>query len=235
MIRTDDTEDRASSEKQHVIHIVDDDEAVRHALTLLIQSLPFRAASYASGLEFLQCVDSLDGEDIGCVLMDLRMPDLDGIGVLHSLRQRNFKHPVIVMTAHGDIETAVKAMKAGAADFLVKPFDDEQLIEALKDALSTKQDEGDMDPGSRADPGPESADAARRIAELSQREREVLKLLAAGKPNKLVAHELGISHRTAEIHRARMMARLKVRSLAEAVRLAFKAEQAEENASPPAA
>jgi two-component system, LuxR family, response regulator FixJ len=234
MTRNDDTEDRSPSEKPPVIHIVDDDEAVRHALTLLILSLPFRAASYASGLEFLQCVDGLDAEDIGCVLMDLRMPGLDGIGVLHSLRQRNFKHPVIVMTAHGDIETAVKAMKAGAANFLVKPFDDEQLIEALKEALSTEQDE-DVDPGSRADPGPESADAARRIAELSQREREVLKLLAAGKPNKLVAHELGISHRTAEIHRARMMARLKVRSLAEAVRLAFKAEQAEENASPPAA
>ncbi|HET6607542.1 MAG TPA: response regulator [Rhodopila sp.] len=224
MNRTDEPESQLP-EKPHVIHIVDDDEAVRHALTLLIRSVQLKAVSYASGLEFLECVENLECEDIGCVLMDLRMPGLDGIGVLHSLRQRNFRRPVIVMTAHGDIETAVKAMKAGAVDFLVKPFDDEQLLEALKAALSMKQDDGDADPASRADPEPESADAARRIAELSQREREVLKLLAAGKPNKLVAYELGISNRTAEIHRARMMARLKVRSLAEAVRLAIKAEQ----------
>jgi two-component system, LuxR family, response regulator FixJ len=225
MKRMDETGEQLTSEKPHVIHIVDDDEAVRHALTLLIRSVQLRAVSYASGLEFLQCVDSLGCEDIGCVLMDLRMPGLDGIGVLQGLKQRNFKRPVIVMTAHGDIETAVKAMKAGATDFLVKPFDDEQLIESLKAALSVKQDDGDMDPGNRADPRPETADAARRIAELSQREREVLKLLATGKPNKVVAYELGISHRTAEIHRARMMARLKVRSLAEAVRLAIKAEE----------
>jgi two-component system response regulator FixJ len=224
MIHMDETEDRPA-EKSHVIHIVDDDEAVRHALTLLIRSAQLKALSHASGLEFLECVENLECEDIGCVLMDLRMPGLDGIGVLHSLRQRNFRRPVIVMTAHGDIETAVKAMKAGAVDFLVKPFDDEQLLEALKAALSMKQDDGDVDSGSRPGLEPESADAARRIAELSQREREVLKLLAAGKPNKLVAYELGISHRTAEIHRARMMARLKVRSLAEAVRLAIKAEQ----------
>ena len=142
------------------------------------------------------------------------MPGLDGLELLRRLKQGGFRGPVVVMTAHGDVPTAVRAMKAGAVDFIEKPFDDGALLAAVEAALQSPQASGAAGAG----------DAAERVAALSPREREVLDLLIAGKPNKLIARDLGLSPRTVEVHRARMMARLGVGSLAEAVRLAVRAE-----------
>ena len=152
---------------------------------------------------------------MGCVLTDVRMPGLDGLELLRQLKQGGFRRPVVVMTAHGDVPMAVRAMKAGAADFVEKPFDDEALLAATEAALGRRA-------GHRCRRGGRCREE--RIASLSPREREVLDLLVAGKPNKLIARDLGLSPRTVEVHRARLMARLGVGSLAEAVRLAVHAE-----------
>ena len=196
------------------VHVVDDDDAVRRALAMLFRSAGTPAETHASGLAFLEALPSLSDGAVGCVLTDVRMPGLDGLELLRRLKQGGFRRPVVVMTAHGDVSTAVRAMKAGAVDFVEKPFDDEALLAAVEAALGSPQASG----AARAD------DAAERIAALSPREREVLDLLIAGKPNKLIARDLGLSPRTVEVHRARMMARLGVGSLAEAVRLAVHAE-----------
>ena len=197
-----------------VVHVVDDDDAVRRALAMLFRSAGIPVETHPSGLAFLDALGGLDDGAVGCVLTDVRMPGLDGLDLLRRLRQCGFGRPVIVMTAHGDVSTAVRAMKAGAADFVEKPFDDEALLAATEAALGTP----------RASGAAGAAGAAERIAALSPREREVLDLLMAGKPNKLIARDLGLSPRTVEVHRARLMARLGVGSLAEAVRLAVQAE-----------
>ncbi len=210
-----------------IIHVIDDDDAVLQGLAMLLASARFRANTYPSGLAFLDALPSIEASQIGCVLTDVRMPGLDGISLLHRLRDNGFDRPVIVMTAHGDIVTAVQAMKAGAADFIEKPFDDDMLLGAIETAIAdADKPRLAMSHDSHVARHPEARDAARRIGELSCREREVLKLLTDGKPNKTIAYELGISLRTAEVHRARMMTRLGVRSLAEAVRLAVRAESA---------
>ena len=147
-----------------------------------------------------------------CVLTDVRMPGLDGIELLRRLKERGFPGPIIVMTAHGDVSTAVQAMKAGAIDFIEKPFDDEALLSAIGAALDHSVSQKTV------------TDAAARISFLSPRERQVLQLLTAGKSNKEVARDLGLSSRTVEVHRARLMAHLGVGSLAEAVRLFVQAE-----------
>lgn len=198
------------------VHVIDDDEAVRRALAMLLRAAGFRVETYASGPAFLDAPVSPEGARGGggraCVLTDVRMPGLDGIELLRRLRERGFREPVVVMTAHGDVSTAVRAMKAGAADFVEKPFDDEALLATIGAALDDA-----------ARPGA-TADAAARIAALSPRERQVLALLTAGKSNKEVARDLDLSSRTVEVHRARLMAHLGVGSLAEAVRLAVQAE-----------
>jgi two-component system response regulator FixJ len=194
-----------------VVHVIDDEVAVRQALEMLLHSAGFGVATHPSGFAFLDALPTLVEEGVRCVLTDVRMPGLDGLQLLHRLKERRFRHPVIVMTAHGDISTAVKAMKAGAVDFVEKPFDDEVILAAIGTALKPAAVQG---PGT----------AVSRIAELSAREREVLDMLVAGKPNKLIAGELGLSQRTVEVHRARLMSRLGVRSLAEAVRIAVRAE-----------
>ena len=196
------------------VHVVDDDDAVRRALAMLFRSAGIPAETHPSGLAFLEALPSFREEAVGCVLTDVRMPGLDGLELLRRLQDRGAPWPVVVMTAHGDVSTAVRAMKAGAADFVEKPFDDEALLAATEAALGTPRASGVV----RAD------DAVERIAALSPREREVLDLLIAGKPNKLIARDLGLSPRTVEVHRARLMARLGVGSLAEAVRLAVQAE-----------
>lgn len=204
------------------VHVVDDDEGVRQALGILLLSAGFHAQTHISGLAFLDALPSLDVDNIGCVLTDVRMPGLDGIALLVKLRGMGFMRPVVVMTALGEIATAVRAMKAGAADFIEKPFDDLLLLQIIEEEFAKwtpSQIEGPAEDETSRDV--RSAEALRRIAKLSVREREVLDLLVAGKPNKLVAHVLGISQRTAEMHRARLMTRLGVRSLAEALRLAI--------------
>jgi two-component system response regulator FixJ len=195
------------------VHVIDDDEPVRRAVAMLLRSAGMPAETYSSGTAFLDTLPSLSDGMIGCVLSDVRMPDLDGLELLSRLKGRGFGRPVIIMTAHGDISTAVQAMKAGAADFIEKPFDEHVLLEACEAAL-------------RVSLAPDTAgtDAAARVAALSAREREVLNLLMTGKSNKQVAFDLNISSRTVEVHRANLMARLGVGSLAEAVRLAMQAE-----------
>ena len=196
------------------VHVIDDDDAVRRALAMLFRSAGIPAETHPSGLAFLEALPSVREEAVGCVLTDVRMPGLDGLELLRRLKRAGFGRPVVVMTAHGDVSTAVRAMKAGAVDFVEKPFDDEALLAAIEAALGTPQASG----GAEVD-----AAAAARIAALSPREREVLDLLIAGKPNKLIARDLGLSPRTVEVHRARLMARLGAGSLAEAVRLAVQA------------
>jgi len=208
---------RSEADTQPEVHIVDDDDAVRRAVALLLQSAGWATATHASGEAFLHAVGAGDAA-IGCVLTDVRMPGMDGITLLQHLRKAGFTRPVVVMTAHGDVATAVQAMKSGATDFIEKPFNDDSLLTMIDSAVRAAEAQG---AASR-----EAVEAAQRLAALSPREREVLDLLVSGKPNKLVAHQLGISQRTAEVHRARLMERLGVRSLAEAVRLAVNAQLA---------
>jgi two-component system response regulator FixJ len=204
-------------EPRSVIHVIDDDDAVRRAVALLLLSAGWTAVTHASGLAFLEALPVLHEASIGCVLTDVRMPGMDGIALLQHLRTSGFVAPIVVMTAHGDVATAVQAMKCGAADFIEKPFDDDSLLVTIGTARQAMA----ADDGGRV-----AVEATRRLAALSPREREVLDLLVSGKPNKLVAQQLAISQRTVEVHRARLLERLGVRSLAEAVRLAVTAQMA---------
>jgi len=180
-----------------------------------LDAVGFRVASYATPTAFLGVAADLA---IGCVLLDLRMPEMDGFEVQARLLQLNPDLPVIMITALGDVKTAVKAMKSGAIDFIEKPYSDDALIAALESALKTGAVKG------RAD---DIAAAALLIDTLSPREREVLEGLVAGQPNKVIAYSLGISARTVEVHRSRMMDRLGVRQLGQAVRLSVLASLAE--------
>jgi two-component system, LuxR family, response regulator FixJ len=197
-----------------VVHVVDDDAAIRQSLERLLASAGFTPASYETPLAFLAAAS---GRLTGCILLDLWMPGMDGLEVQMRLRQMGVLLPVIVMTAGGDVQTAVRAMKAGAFDFIEKPFDDEVLLNAIETSLA-RAGQGD-----RAD---KTLDAARRLGALSPRERQVLDALLAGRPNKVIAYDLGLSVRTVEVHRARMMERLGVRQLSEAIRLAVMAKLA---------
>jgi two-component system, LuxR family, response regulator FixJ len=194
-----------------VVHIVDDDAAIRRSLERLLASAGFTPVSYETPLAFLAAAS---GRLTGCILLDLWMPGMDGLEVQAHLCQMGVLLPVIVMTAGGDVQTAVRAMKAGAIDFIEKPFDDEVLLSAIEASLAPAWQ------GDRAD---EILDAARRLGALSPRERQVLDALLAGRPNKVIAYDLGLSVRTVEVHRARMMERLGVRQLSEAIRVAVMA------------
>ncbi|WFU82558.1 response regulator [Bradyrhizobium sp. CIAT3101] len=197
------------------IYVIDDDPAIRRSLERLLGAVGFQVTSYATPKAFLDVAGSLLG---GCVLLDLRMPELDGFEVHARLRLVNPNLPVIVMTAQGDVQTAVRAMKAGAADFIEKPYSDDALIAAIESALKTSAAKGRTD---------DIAAAVALINTLSPRERQVLEALVAGQQNKVIAFDLGISVRTVEVHRSRMMDRLRVRQFAEAVRLLVLASFAE--------
>jgi two-component system, LuxR family, response regulator FixJ len=199
---------------ERVVYIVDDDAAIRRSLERLLGAADFQAVSYATPKAFLDAAASLPA---GCALVDLRMPEMSGLEVQAHLNEMKAGLPVIVMTGQGDVQSAVRAMKAGAADFIEKPYSDDALIAAIESALKRSL------PQDRAG---EIAAAAALIDTLSPRERQVLDALVAGHPNKVVAFDLGISVRTVEVHRARMMERLGVRQFAEAVRLAVLAKLA---------
>jgi FixJ family two-component response regulator/two-component sensor histidine kinase len=186
------------------IYIVDDDAAVQRSLELSLHSAGFATESYASTKTFLAAAAKLSP---GCILLNVRMPGLDGIELQARLRSSGITLPVVMMDVQADVRTVVRAIKGGAIDFIEKPIDDAALLRAIEAGLSTGADR-------------EVEEAVERIARLSRREREVLEGLIAGKPNKTIAYELGLSVRTAEVHRARMMGRLGVRKLAEAIRLA---------------
>ena len=194
------------------VFVVDDDAPVRDSLAFLLEAAGFPVRTFASAEAFL---DALRPDWQGCLLTDVRMPGLSGVELQETLSRRGVELPVIVMTGHGDVPLAVRAMKAGAVDFLEKPFDDAQLIERLEQCRAE-------DAARRAR---RAARARRREAleRLTPRERQVLACLVAGKPNKIIAAELGISPRTVEVHRARVLEKLGARSLPELVRIALEA------------
>ena len=198
-----------------LVHIVDDDASVRDSLVVLLESAGFTVQAYNSAVAFLQAVSD---RTAGCVLTDVQMPELNGLELQRRMGKQGIRLPVIVMTGHGDVPIAVEAMKAGAADFLEKPFDDEQLLTAISGAIAA---------GARVrDEAAAVADITKRLAMLTPREREVLDHLVAGQPNKTIAYDLGSSPRTVEVHRARVMEKMGVRSLPELVRMTIAAEQA---------
>lgn len=194
-----------------LVHVVDDDADVRASLSFLLGGAGYEVQSYASGEVFVAALPELAP---GCLLLDMRMPGLDGFGVLEALSKQKSDIPAVVLTGHGDIPQAVRAMKAGAMDFLEKPYERAALLKVVERAcaLQKPQVQKDRDDG-----------AARQIAALSARERQVLQGLVAGLPNKSIAYDLKISPRTVEIHRAHMMEKLGVRALADALRIAFAA------------
>ncbi len=204
---------QVGSDDRNVVHVVDDEAVVRRSLALLLQSANFECQGHASGEAFLQAARA--GLAFGCVLLDIRMPGLDGIGVLHEMAKRGLRLPVVVVTAHGDVQLAVDAMKAGAYDFLEKPYTAEAMLSAVEAALR----HGDE----AMERAREKAEAAARVASLTPREAEVLQGLLAGRQNKVIAIDLGLSPRTVEIHRANLMSKLGASSLSEAVRLALTA------------
>jgi two-component system response regulator FixJ len=200
---------------ERVIYVVDDDPAIRRSLERLLDAVGFQVASFATPKAFLGVAGDLP---VGCALLDLRMPEMDGLQVQAHLLRINPDLPVIVMTGQGDVQAAVRAMKSGAVDFIEKPYSDDALIAAIESALKG---------GVRKDRTGDMTAAAALIDTLSPRERQVLEALVAGQPNKVIAFDLGISVRTVEVHRARMMDRLGVRQFAEAVRLSVLATLAE--------
>jgi len=202
-----------SSSDQRLVHLVDDDSAVRRSVGFMLKTSGHQVEAYESGLELLKNASKLAD---GCILLDIRMPGMDGLEVQQALQEKGIALPVIIMTGHGDVALAVKAMKAGAVDFIEKPFEKETLIESLEEGfrrLSRKEATADR-----------KKDADLRLQALTPREREVLDGLSRGLPNKTIAYDLGISARTVEIHRANLMSKLGVRSLSEALRIAFAAQ-----------
>ena len=194
------------------VYIVDDDEAVRDSLSVLLESKGYRVRSFGSAPEFLAAAPSLP---IGCLIVDIRMPEMDGLELQEWLRARALDFPLIIITGHADVPLAVRAMKAGAVDFIEKPFTSETLLDSLDGALSRLASPSERDPATDT--------AVAKLALLSSREREVLEGLLAGLPNKSIAYDLAISPRTVEIHRARVMDKMGARSLSELIRLAFAA------------
>jgi two-component system response regulator FixJ len=193
-----------------IVHVVDDDLAVRQSLSFLLASAGLPVRLYDSGSAFL---DSLKGTPSGCVVTDVRMPGIDGIELLRRLKALGLALPVIVMTGHADVPLAVEAMKQGAIDFIEKPFDDEVLLTAVRSALDRLE---------RSDQREQQAgEIQTRVASLSMREHQVLLGLIAGKPNKVIAYDLGISPRTVEIYRANVMTKMQAHSLSELVRMAL--------------
>lgn len=194
------------------VHVVDDEDAIRRSASFMLRTSGFAVTTWASGSAFLREAKTVEP---GCILLDVRMPEMDGLTVQRELAARGIGLPVIVLTGHGDIETAVAAMKNGAVDFIEKPFEKAQLLQALEigfHRLDHRQDELAS-----------SREAAVRVAALTPRERDVLHGLARGHPNKTIAYDLGISPRTVEVHRANVMSKLDVRSLSDALRIAFAA------------
>jgi two-component system response regulator FixJ len=189
------------------IHVVEDDQAMRESLVMLLEEAGYKVRAYSAAQELLARATSLEP---GCVVSDVRMPAMDGLALLRRLRSDVSVLPLILITGHGDIAMAVSAMKAGAMDFIEKPFEAETLIDSIEAALRSRT----------ADADPKAVEAAReRLGSLTSREHEVLDQLVAGKSNKEVAAKLGISPRTVEFHRAHVMDKTRAKGLPELVRL----------------
>jgi two-component system, LuxR family, response regulator FixJ len=193
-----------------LVHVIDDDDAMRDSLEFLLRAAQIEVRTYDSATAFLKLVPE---GGAGCIVTDVRMPGMSGVDLLRQLKSRGSTMPVIVITGHGDIQLAVEAMKIGAADFLEKPFDDEVLLTSVRSALDT-QDRNSQRQAERAE-------IERRLAGLSNRERDVLAGLVAGSANKQIAFDLGISPRTVEIYRANLMTKMEAASLSDLVRMAL--------------
>ncbi len=189
-----------------IVYVVDDDNSLRQSMEWLVESLGLQIASFASAQEFL---DQFDPKVPGCLVVDVRMPGMSGLDLQQWLSERHIRIPVIVMTAFGDAQTAVRAMKGGAFDFIEKPFNNQHMIDLLQAGLAA-------DAAARRDDAIR-AEVARRVATLTARERQVMDLVVAGRSNKDVGSELGISLKTVEAHRAKVMTKMRARSFAELV------------------
>ena len=194
-----------------LVYVIDDDQAMRDSLDFLLESAGLKAPLFESAVSFLEALPALGP---GCIVSDVRMPNLDGLELLKRLRETNKALPIIIMTGHGDIPLAVEAMKLGAIDFIEKPFEDDRLIGTIQAALSgaAQRQKGDA----------LDADVASRIASLSPRERQVLDGLVAGLSNKLIARDYDISPRTIEVYRANVMTKMQASSISELVRFAIR-------------
>jgi two-component system response regulator FixJ len=204
--------------ESYVVAVVDDDDAVRQSTAALLKRAGHRVDSYTSGAEFLA---SDLARDLGCILLDMRMPGMDGLAVMRGLREREVALPILVLTGHGDIPMAVEAMRLGAVDFLEKPYPPATLLEAIHHACNSPV----MLPGGQ----PANRQAKAKVATLSERQRAVLLGILKGQPNKIIAWELGLSIRTVEAYRAQMLIKLGVRGTAEAVRMAMAAGMGQSN------
>ena len=198
-----------------LVHVIDDDPAVRDSLSFLLETASLETRVYDSAIAFLEALPEVTS---GCVVTDVRMPEMTGIELVRRLKAQGFTLPIIMITGHADVPLAVEAMKAGVADFIEKPFNDDILLAAIATALRSGEE------GRRG--AAEVAEIAGRLTSLSGREREVLDGLVAGHANKVIAFDLGISPRTVEIYRANVMTKMKAASLSELVRMAMLAERA---------
>ena len=198
---------------ERLIHLVDDDASVRRSVGFMLKTAGFQVRAFEDGTDLLKCAAELED---GCILLDIRMPGMDGLEVQQALQEKGVRLPVVIMTGHGDVSLAVKAMKAGAVDFVEKPFAKEVLLIALAEAFKRLERRETTEDRAR--------DAEIQLQALTPRERDVLDGLARGLPNKTIAYDLGISPRTVEIHRANLMTKLGVRSLSEALKIAFAAQ-----------
>ncbi|SIN60749.1 two component transcriptional regulator, LuxR family [Parasphingorhabdus marina DSM 22363] len=199
-----------------LVYVVDDDDAVRRSAAFMLRHAGFKVRPVESGVAFLKIAKNAER---GCVLLDIRMPEMNGLEVQQAMVKQGIDMPVVILTGHGDVEIAVQAMRAGAINFLEKPYEKEALLAAMEEAFQRLENRDLKEIA--------ASEAKVRLACLTGRERDVLDGLMTGYPNKTIAYDLGISPRTVEIYRANMMEKLRVRSLAEALRLGFAAEEAE--------
>lgn len=196
-----------------IVYIIDDDEAVRSSLSMVLQTENLNTRTFGSAVEFL---DRYERTCAGCVLMDIRMPDINGFELFRKFRELNIKLPVIFMTGYADIPTAVKAIRAGAMDFIEKPFDHKELLARIHECINESLTATGKDVKQKMNG---------RLGLLTPRELEVMELMVEGKINKVIADELGISVRTVEAHRANLMEKLEANTLAEVVRLAISSKE----------
>ena len=196
------------NEQTPTVFIVDDDAAIRFAMQALMDSVNLNHEIFASADEFLE---KITDQRPGCLVLDIRMPGLGGLELQEELIKRGNTVPIIFITGHGDVPMAVEAMQKGAVDFIQKPFRDQDLLDRIREALETDKE--------RRSERELRASVATRLEKLTNREREVMDLVVTGKPNKVIAYELGVSQRTVEIHRARVMEKMEARSLADLVRM----------------